>query len=157
MSKIAIATLQTPWDCKWSRFGRMRSTGPNTVAEGLWVCVHGNATRRPIHDTECETCPYWEYEPPQERLGGLSSSETSVLARGVVACPHHNRAEKRIEIGTRVVALALAALLAGMGFVTLTRPLAVPLTISLWMGALASFLLGVWGRFDRHGMPEESW
>jgi hypothetical protein len=72
MSKIAIATLQTPWDCKWSRFGRMRSRGPNTAAEGLWVCVYGNAARRPIHASECETCPYWEYEPPLERLGGHS-------------------------------------------------------------------------------------
>ena len=101
MSKIAIATLQTPWDCKWSRFGRMRSRGPNTVAEGLWVCVYGNAARRPIHASECETCPYWEYQPPLERMSGHSSPETSMQARGVVACPHHNRAEERIESGTR--------------------------------------------------------
>ena len=91
MSKIAIATLQTPWDCKWSRFGRMRSTGPNTVAEGLWVCVYGNAARRPIHASECETCPYWEYEPPLERLGGHSSTETSVQRFNRKGMPEESR------------------------------------------------------------------
>ena len=68
MNRIATTTLQTPWDCKWSRFGRMRSRGPNRPAEGLWVCVYGDRARRPIQDSECETCPYWEYEPPQEAL-----------------------------------------------------------------------------------------
>ena len=64
MSRNATATLQTPWDCKWSRFGRMRSTRPNTTVEGLWVCVYGNAGRRPIDESDCATCPYWEYDPP---------------------------------------------------------------------------------------------
>jgi hypothetical protein len=44
-----------------------------------------------------------------------------------------------------------------MGFVTLTRPLAIPLTISLWMGAVTSFLFGVWGRFNRRGLGDQSW
>ena len=101
MSKIAIATLQTPWDCKFSRFGRMRIARPDARVEGLWVCVYPDGVRRPIDASTCETCPHWEYEPPLERLGGHSSSGTSVQAQGVVACSHHNRAEKRTEIGTR--------------------------------------------------------
>ena len=157
MSKIAIATLQTPWDCKFSRFGRMRTARPDARVEGFWVCVYPDGVRRPIDPSTCETCSHWEYEPPLERTGGHSKPDTSVRARGVVACPHHNPAEKRLEMGTRVAAFALAALLAGMGFVVLARPLAVPLTISLWMGALALLLLGVWGRFNRQGLPEESW
>ena len=155
MSRIAIATLQTPWDCKWSRFGRMRSSRPDAVVEGLWVCVHENGARRPIRDTDCENCPHWEYETP--RAIEQSWSETLVQARGVAACPRLSRAERRVEIGTRVAAFALAVLLAGMGFVVLTRPLAIPLTVGLWMGAVTSFLFGVWGRFDRRGTSHESW
>jgi hypothetical protein len=157
MSTIATATLQTPWDCRWSRFGRMRSTRPDARVEGLWVCVYHNGERRPIDASVCEACPHWEYEPPLDRPSRQSSPEVPVESLAVAACPHVKQAGKRLEIGTRVVALALAALLAGMGFVVLTRPLAFPLTISLWMGALASFLLGVWGRFNRQGTPEESW
>jgi hypothetical protein len=64
MSKTATATLQTPWDCKWSRFGRMRATR-TAPAEGLWVCLQADgSTRRPIAASQCETCPHWEYEPP---------------------------------------------------------------------------------------------
>ena len=39
MSTIAIATLQTPWDCKWSRFGRMQSARPDAPVEGFFVGV----------------------------------------------------------------------------------------------------------------------
>jgi hypothetical protein len=158
MSRIATATLQTPWDCKWSRFGRMRTTGPDTALEGLWVCVYGNAQRRPIDESECAACPNWEFDAPSGHTDvRRPKADGSVQSMCVVACPHINRADKQLEIGTRVVALAIAVLLAGIGFVVLTRPLAVPLTISLWMGAAASFFLGVWGRFNRRDMREESW
>jgi hypothetical protein len=56
-----------------------------------------------------------------------------------------------------MTALALAALLAGTGFVVLTRPMAVPLTIGLWMGAAGSFFLGIWGNFNRRFLPTQSW
>jgi hypothetical protein len=158
MSRIAIATLQTPWDCKWSRFGRMRLTRPNTAVEGLWVCVYGNAGRRPIDESDCATCPNWEYDPPSGSMAvRRANADESVHSTCVAACPHINRVEKWLEIGTRVVALGLAVLLAGIGFVVLTRPLAIPLTITLWMGAAASFFLGVWGRLNRQDMREESW
>ena len=156
MSTIAIATLQTPWDCKWSRFGRMHAS-PNGVAEGLWVCVYSNGARRPIQEWDCETCPHWDDEAPQPRVDRRSSGQVSAPSRVVTACPHLNRTEKRIEIGTRVAAFALAVVLAGMGFVILTSPLAIPLTISLWMGAMTSFLFGVWGRFNRRGLRDQSW
>jgi hypothetical protein len=156
MSAIATATLQTPWDCKWSRFGRMHSRGPHRPAEGLWVCLHDNA-RRPIDASECETCPYWEYEPPRESVVARPNLRSGVQAPAVAACPRPNRAERRIEIGARIAAFALAVLLAGMGFVVLTGPLAIPLTISLWMGAVTSFLFGMWGNFNRRLMPPQSW
>ena len=151
MSRIAIATLQTPWDCKWSRFGRIHSARPDAQVEGLWVCVHGDGVRRPIDASTCETCPYWEYQY-RCRFNHGSSPEVSVQSQGIPACPYESRAEKRLAIGTRVAVLALAVLLAGMGFVVLARPLAVPLTIILWMGALTSLWLEVRGRFNRRAL-----
>lgn len=140
MTTTAIAVLQTPWDCKWSRFGQMHSASSAATPEGLWVCAYQGA--RPVEASECESCPHWEYAPPRDAAAACACSAT--VAR-------------RLEIGVRVAAFALAVLLAATGFIVLTRPLAIPLTISLWMGALASFLLGVWGRFDRRTLPARSW
>jgi hypothetical protein len=74
MSGTATVTLHTPWDCKWSRFGRIHAA-PNAPAEGLWVCVYPDGTRRSIDASRCETCAYWEYDPP---LG--SRTETTAEA-----------------------------------------------------------------------------
>ena len=95
----------------------MHSARPDAQVEGLWVCVHGDGVRRPIDASTCETCPYWEYEVPLARFNHGSSPEVSVQSQVIPACPYESRAEKRIEIGTRVAALALSVLLAGMGFV----------------------------------------
>jgi hypothetical protein len=157
MTMIATATLQTPWDCKWGRFGRMQSRGPNRPAEGLWVCLHGNGARRPIDVSECETCPHWEYEQPQESPAAQGSSASVVHATSVAACLPGSAVDTRLELAVRVVALAVAVLLAGTGFVVLTSPLAIPLTIALWMGAVTSFVLGVWGNFDRRSTASRSW
>jgi hypothetical protein len=145
MSEIATATLQTPWDCKWSRFGRIRSTNPAKPAEGLWVCIYNNTPRLPVTASDCETCPHWEYQDP------------IACAAAVAACSPACRHEERLETGTRVAALVLATVLAATGGAVLTRPLAIPLTISLWMGALGSFLLGIWGTFNRRSLPTHSW
>ena len=156
MSRIAIATLQTPWDCKWSRFGRIHASrsGP---AEGLWVCVHPDDARRSIDPSECETCARFEYESPFFVPSERRLTSTRAQKSFAAACPHPSRVEKRVDLGIRIVALALAAVFAATGFVVLTRPLAIPLTISLWMGALTCFLLGVWGNFNRRSLPVRSW
>lgn len=141
MTTTAIAVLQTPWDCKWSQFGQMHRTAATAPAEGLWVCAY-EGTPRAITTAECESCSHWENAPPQE---------------AVAACPHSSTVARRLEVGVRLAAFALAVMFAATGFIVLTRPLAIPFTISMWMGALASFLLGVWGRFDRQALPPESW
>jgi hypothetical protein len=147
MARTATATLQTPWDCKWSRFGQVRAEGLKGRAEGLWVCVYPDeSTRRPIGVSECETCPHWEYNPP-----------ATAHAATVGACPAMTRTDQRIEVGVRVAALVTAIVLAAMGFAVLTRPLAVPLTITLWIGAASCFMLGIWGRFNRRSLPVRSW
>jgi hypothetical protein len=65
MSHNVIAPLHTPWDCRWSRFGRM--TGKSRPPEGLWVCVYTSA-RVPIVESTCEACPYWDYLPPLQAV-----------------------------------------------------------------------------------------
>jgi hypothetical protein len=62
MSKIAIASLQTVWDCRFSRPG-FHITG---IAEALqpesrWVCTR-NGRRRNVTDEECEKCPNWQMD-----------------------------------------------------------------------------------------------
>ena len=52
----------------------------------------------------------------------------------------------RLEIFfARLIMIVMAAGIAYTGYVVLTRPLAVPLAIGLWLGATAIFFLGLWG------------
>jgi hypothetical protein len=46
----------------------------------------------------------------------------------------------------RLVMIVMAAGIAFLGYSIITRPLAIPLAIVLWLGATAIFFLGVWGR-----------
>ena len=62
MATTAIATLQTIWDCKWSRPGyRLFGVEDQLQPEKVWVCVR--AERRGVTEEECATCPYWEAVP----------------------------------------------------------------------------------------------
>ena len=156
MTRIETATLQTPWDCKWSRFGRTHAS-PKAPAEGLWVCVYHDGTRRSIDPSECETCLYFEYESPfflpsERRLTTMIAAERIDAAGSTPS-----RTEKRLEIGVRIAAFVLAVVFAGTGFVVLTRPMAIPLTIGLWFGAVTCFLLGIWGSFNRRPLPKRTW
>jgi hypothetical protein len=95
MSKTATAILQTPWDCKWSRFGRIPSSR-SSPAEGLWVCVYPDGTRRPIHPSECETCSHFEYESPffepsERRLSPTTAQEGATSPADSCSSGHGER------------------------------------------------------------------
>ena len=63
MSDIAVATLQTIWDCRWSRPGyRIHGVEDHLQPESLWVCVR-TGDRRGVTETECADCPYWQDVP----------------------------------------------------------------------------------------------
>jgi hypothetical protein len=156
MSKTATAILQTPWDCKWSRFGRIHASR-RAPAEGLWVCVYPDGTRRSINPSECESCSHFEYDSPFVRPSERRLTSAVAEGRAEPACSCPSRAEARLEVGVRVTALVLAAVFAGLGFVVLTGPLTIPLTIGLWFGAVTCFLLGIWGNFNRQSLPDKSW
>ena len=46
----------------------------------------------------------------------------------------------------RLVMIVMAAGIAFTGFTLLTTPLAIPLTVVLWLGAVAILGLGIWGK-----------
>jgi hypothetical protein len=52
----------------------------------------------------------------------------------------------------RFVMLVMAAGIAFTGYSLITRPLAIPVAVVLWLGAAAIFFLGLWGR-----LPQEPW
>jgi hypothetical protein len=55
----------------------------------------------------------------------------------------------------RLVMLVMAAGIAYTGYSVITRPLAIPLAIVLWLGAAAMFFLGVWGKLPPATDPHE--
>jgi hypothetical protein len=62
MPKTAIATLQTIWDCRWSRTGyRVAGVPEQFQPEAVWVCVR-TGDRRGVCEEECEQCPHWEVD-----------------------------------------------------------------------------------------------
>lgn len=139
MADTATAILHTPWDCRWSRFAR-RTAGEGKKG-GLWDCIR-TGERVPISEADYESCPFYEYRPPSEGLLDV-----------VKACQRaatKERSASAVENGVRLSLFVLAVIFAACGFVVLASPLAVPLTISLWLGAAASLMLGVWGSFRRH-------
>lgn len=63
MATTTVATLQTAWDCRWSRPGYRVSGVPDQLQpETFWVCLR-RGDRRCINYEECETCPHWEADP----------------------------------------------------------------------------------------------
>ena len=52
----------------------------------------------------------------------------------------------------RFVMIVMAAGIAYTGYTLITRPLAIPVAVVLWLGAAAIFFLGLWGR-----LPQEPW
>ena len=62
----------------------------------------------------------------------------------------------RVEtVLARFVMLAMAAAIAYTGYSVITRPLAIPVAIVLWLGAAAMFFLGVWGKLPPATDPHE--
>ncbi len=144
MAHTANAILHTPWDCRWSRFAR-RSAHAQTTAEetrgSLWECVH-SGERVPVAEADCENCPFWEFQSPADGLVGRAQACERSLAITPTA--------RHIELGVRLSLFVIAVIFAACGFVVLTSPLAVPFTVTMWFGAVGSFLLGIWGNFRSH-------
>jgi hypothetical protein len=139
MGDPANAILHTPWDCRWSRFAR--HTTPAQARGSLWECKH-TGTRVPIDEADCASCPHWEYQAPAEGLVARAAACERAARR--------ERAVRAIDSGLRVTLVILAAIFAGCGLIVLTTPLAVPFTMSMFVGAVVSLMLGIFGNFRSH-------
>jgi hypothetical protein len=56
----------------------------------------------------------------------------------------------------RLVMIVMAAGIAFLGYSVITRPLAIPIAIVLWLGATAIFFLGVWGTLPNEHVLSQS-
>jgi hypothetical protein len=66
MCTTAVATLQTVWDCRWSRPGfRLSGVSERLQPEPLWVCIRTGG-RLPVTSERCENCPHWELQTYRE-------------------------------------------------------------------------------------------
>lgn len=55
----------------------------------------------------------------------------------------------------RLVMLVMATAVAYTGYSVITRPLAIPVAIVLWLGATAMFFLAIWGKLPPATDPHE--
>lgn len=59
----SVGTLQTIWDCHWSRPGHLPpSMDERPQPDNPWVCVRTPGRQRPVTKEECEECGFWENE-----------------------------------------------------------------------------------------------
>jgi hypothetical protein len=64
MATVTVATLQTAWDCRWSRPGfRVTGIPDRQQPETVWVCVR-QGTRTDIAAEQCATCAFWQADAP---------------------------------------------------------------------------------------------
>jgi hypothetical protein len=102
--------------------------------EGAWVCVR-EGKRRQVTEKECRTCAYWEVDP-------ALPVRANALQVGVA---ERSRVGDALAAWTKVVLLLTALLFVATGVVTLTGPLAVPFTVSLWLSfAVFAGLAAFW-------------
>ena len=124
----ALVVLQPVWDCRWSRNGyHLTGVSDRQQPEGEWVCVR-EGTRRPVTDIECRTCPHWELTP---------GTHVHAHATQRVAASGEVTVDRVLALSTQTVLVMTAVFFVAIGFVTLTQPMAVPFTVSLWLCAAA--------------------
>ena len=127
MATTALVMLQPVWDCRWSRNGyHLTGVADAQQPEGAWVCVR-EGTRRNVSDVECRTCPHWELSPGTRTHAHVARAAVS----GGLAV------SRVLALSTQAVVVLTAAFLVAIGFVTLTQPMAVPFTVTMWLCAAA--------------------
>ena len=109
-----------------------------------------NGDRQCFSTEECEDCPHWEADSVLTlRVPvNIHFSEAATLAGHAVADRVPPLTVGELEaIAVRTVMVLIAIGVIAVGFTLLTSPLAVPLTIAMWLGAAAIVGLAVFGQF----------
>jgi hypothetical protein len=115
---MATITLHPVGDCRWSK----------QDADSRWACVV-DGHQRFVDEHECTTCLFWE-----------RAAERSIL---VASAP-----SVALQVSVRAVLVLAALLFAAIGASILTRPLMVPVTIALWLGAAGLVGLAAFARLS---------
>ena len=144
------AILQTAWNCRWSRPGhRITGLAEAVQPESLWVCTRDGA-RHSVGDEECAHCARWEPLATATAALAVVAPSHSILRVGnasVPAAPRLTADDVALEAFRAVLVLIALAFFA-IGFAILTSPLAVPVTIGLWLIAAIPLGLAAFGRFS---------
>jgi hypothetical protein len=141
-----LSPEHTVWDCRWSRPGhRLTGVSDRLQPESVWVCVHDDG-RRPVSNEECAICARWEASSAAVAPVAMRASPMRMLAEGPAIAVHPlfvPDAETLVQAGLRVVLVLMALGFVALGLTILTRPLAIPFTIGLWMVAAVLGTLAV--------------
>jgi hypothetical protein len=142
MARTAIATLQTVWGCRWSQpLLHLERPGVITHLEETWVCTR-DGQPHVIDPHNCETCPFFD-----EQTGDAASVVQTQAPATIGALPAIAPRPSTVDRLAYAAAWVLVALSAGAffsaGFSILTTPLAVPVTLALWVtgAAIVGFAL----------------
>ena len=129
MARIAIATLQNGWDCRWSRPDD--TAYPPSPATEAVVCERTGVRRR-VSLAECEGCVHWEFAyRPTESVAAVPQQDAQALLEP------RSLSSRVLYLATWLAIAATAATLIAAGLTILTTPLAIPFTVVLFLGAAA--------------------
>ena len=137
MARIAIATLQNGWDCRWSRLDD--TGGPASPTGGSVVCDRTGVQRR-VSLAECEGCVHWEFAPRPNETVALAAAplhEPPSLPVPPSLPGPHSIAARALYLATWFAITGAAVILIVAGLSILTTPLAIPLTVTLFLSAAA--------------------
>ena len=145
MAHIAIATLQNGWDCRWIRPDR--DTGPASPEGELAVCDRTGVQRR-VSLAECEHCVHWELAPDGPETVAAAPAAAS-LHEPLLLTEPPSLVARGLYLATWMVIVATAATLIAGGLAVLTTPLAIPVTVGLFLSAAALVGFACTGQLPR--------
>jgi hypothetical protein len=123
MATTAIVRLHDGWDCTWSLPGQRREHAADAQQpHGAWVCTR-EGHRRSVTDAECSTCSHF-----QARAGSMAW----LLAREDT---RPTKTGHQVSLWTRALLVFTALVFAAIGVVSLSGPMAVPFTVTMWLSA----------------------
>lgn len=146
---MATATVQTVWDCRWSRPGH-QITGLSDALqpEPTWVCVR-EGDRRAVCNAECEHCSQWEPVALSAAISiPVGNAPGAILADHVVETLSLPTPAELAHSMLRVLLVSLAVMFVAIGVTVLTTtPESVLFTVPMWLCGAAFLGLAVFGRF----------
>lgn len=145
---MATATMQTVWDCRWSRPGH-QITGLSDALqpEPTWVCVR-EGDRRAVCNAECACCSHWEPMALSTAISvPVGNAPRAILADHVVETLPLPTPAELAHAMLRGALVLLAVMFVAIGTTVLTTPGSVPFTVTMWLCGAAFLGLAVFGRF----------